>query len=113
MTLTTFPETPYAWKLKQPPRLRKTQFGNGYSQESPDGLNHQLQEWELEFKKQPLKLIQRVREFLLARGGTEAFYFVSPLGETIKVQCTGGVGDITPDGNGLFSMATMTFKQIP
>lgn len=62
-------------------RVRKTQFGDGYSQRVPDGLNHRLETWPLTFEG-GLELIGPIKEFIEDHEGYKAFDWTTPSGVT-------------------------------
>lgn len=53
-------------------RVRRTQFGDNYSQRSADGINTVTQEWNLEWVGS-ITDINELETFLSARGGVESF----------------------------------------
>ncbi len=101
--------TPNA-KLKEQPRVLTAQFGDGYSQESADGLNALLQVWTLKFDDIYAHDARAIRDFLVARKGVEKFQYRSQLGETIAVKCR--EWDIEPAKKGRLTV-TATFEQVP
>lgn len=89
------------------PKINKVQFGDGYVQRSPKGINNNLREFNLVFKGSwgvriengkiaPLNMteydeMERVENFLKRHAGYKAFLWASPRkykqGEPIKVVC--------------------------
>lgn len=61
-------------------RTKSAQFGDGYKQSAPDGINSRSQKWSLTFTGTTAK-ISAIRAFLDARGGWEPFEWTTPLGE--------------------------------
>lgn len=59
-------------------RVRKAQFGDGYTQVSGDGLNTRSQEWSLSFVGSE-DYIQAIREFLDRMAGSKSFLWKPPL----------------------------------
>ena len=53
-------------------RIRKAQFGDGYTQRAGDGLNPRDKPWELRFRGRG-SYIAPIREFLDAHAGVVAF----------------------------------------
>jgi len=96
--------------LAEEPRVLTAQFGDGYRQDSPDGLNADLQALELTFEDIYAVDALAMRAFLKARGAAEAFLFVTLLGETIKVKCA--KWDVKPAKKNRLTI-TCTFKQVP
>ncbi|GEL74607.1 phage tail protein [Myxococcus virescens] len=74
-----FPFTP-SWgaQLESQPRVRKAQFGDGYSQRSEDGARGLLQRWSLQFTARRKEEADAVDAFLRAHRGVAAFEFVAP-----------------------------------
>jgi phage-related protein len=101
--------TPNA-KLKEKPRVKTAQFGDGYGQDSADGLNALLQQWSLKFEDIYPHEGLAIRAFLVARGGTEKFQFRTQLGEVINVKCR--EWDTEPAKKGRLTI-TATFEQVP
>lgn len=56
-------------------RLRKAQFGDGYAQRAPDGLNHLEKTYEFVLEAAPAADLEAVTDFLEARAGHEPFTF--------------------------------------
>ena len=50
--------------LKEQPRVLSAKFGDGYGQDSPDGLNADLQTWDLVFEDEYAADIVGMRDFL-------------------------------------------------
>ncbi|WP_223644380.1 phage tail protein [Corallococcus sp. EGB] len=73
-----FPYTPdYGAQADSVPRVRKAQFGEGYTQRSGDGLNPVLRRWALQFSSLSKVDADGLEAFLRARAGVEAFEFVT------------------------------------
>lgn len=68
-------------------RVLTAQFGDGYKQESKDGLNNTQQKWSV--TTEPLRKTEliAVRDFLRDRGGAEAFFWTNSYGETLYFKC--------------------------
>ncbi|RKG68649.1 hypothetical protein D7V80_11665 [Corallococcus sp. CA054B] len=74
-----FPFTPdYGAQADSVPRVRKAQFGEGYTQRSGDGLNSVLRHWALQFSNLTKVDADTLEAFLRARAGVEPFEFVTP-----------------------------------
>lgn len=72
------------------PSINIAKFGDGYSQRAVSGINNMPGTWRLTFKDQPLDVVSAIEAFLIARGGTEAFYW-TPTGDTqVTVICPEG-----------------------
>lgn len=98
--------------LSEKPRILEAGFGDGYSQATPDGINAILQTWTWTLKDGMADKIIAIRAFLIARSGSERFYFYSPLGETIVVRCKDW-GKITRGKKpGLLTIGPVVFEQV-
>lgn len=60
------------------PVIKKNQFGDGYSQSSPDGINNILLPFSLTFDKRTDAEARAILHFLHLRKGSESFVFVPP-----------------------------------
>ena len=78
MALLTFPANSKLspFELAKSPRLFETEFGDGYSESIPDGLNHMLlPDMELSWNNIYQSEAAAFDSFLTARGGIEPFYY--------------------------------------
>ncbi|MTH61206.1 phage tail protein [Paracoccus litorisediminis] len=55
--------------------LRKAQFGDGYTQNSPAGLNHIRQVVTLKWETMSLAEARQIETFLIGQGGYIPFYY--------------------------------------
>ncbi|MBT9097514.1 phage tail protein [Methylovulum psychrotolerans] len=100
---------PTSAELERTPRVLSAQFGDGYSQDSPDGLNSNLQKWSLEFNGVLAETGMAIDDFLSARRGVERFYFINLRAETIVCKCkTWKVKDV----GGRKVNVTATFEEV-
>lgn len=94
----TFTYTPsYGAALKTQPRVRKAQFGDGYSQRVADGINNAPRVWSLTFGKRTAADIDAIEAFLVTQAGTAYFTWTPPRGAVGKWICTTwdrGVDDV-------------------
>lgn len=68
-------------------RIRRTDFGNGYSQRCGDGINCVKQMWTTEWAGNKTEIIEYY-DFFEARKGYEAFTWIPPWeSSSIKVIC--------------------------
>ncbi len=75
----TFTFTPsFGTSAETEPRTLMAQFGNGYVQESADGINAILRNWSLTFNNRSMTQLLDIDTFLRARGGAERFYWTQP-----------------------------------
>ena len=90
-------------------KLLKADFGDGYSQVSPNGLNHvravvESLSWDVLAADERDQII----DFLKACGGTEPFWFALPHGVTTKWTCEQWSDQAISGG---FHRVTATFRQ--
>jgi len=79
----------YNINISHQPRILSIQMGDGYEQRMPDGLNHDILQFQLAFDKRKEKEATAIIHFLAARQGYKAFYFKtpSPYGVVKKFVC--------------------------
>jgi len=97
-------------QLFDEPRVRKTQFGDGYVQRSPDGINNMPAKWQLTFKDVTLAAGDAMVAFLRARGGVEAFDWCPPRETALKRWTCSSWSRTLPDADGL-STVQAVFEQ--
>jgi len=68
----------YKYNNKDVPRVRKIQFGDGYFQIAPDGINTILMNLTLPFHNLDIGEYTAIIHFLRTRNGVESFVFVPP-----------------------------------
>ncbi|MTD34035.1 phage tail protein [Paludibacterium denitrificans] len=85
----TFTWTPdYSAKLSRAPRVLKAQFGDGYDQRVPDGINNNPQSWALTFNNRTNADADAIDAFLSAQNGVTWFWWTPPrVNAAIKVVC--------------------------
>ncbi|MEM5403771.1 phage tail protein [Paraburkholderia unamae] len=69
---------PTAANASLEPRVIETQFGDGYTQRRPAGLNTQDQEWNLEFANRKKVDAEAILAFLSERNGVDIFNWTPP-----------------------------------
>lgn len=69
------------------PRVVSVQFGGGYREVRPDGINNDAVSWDLTFSDRPPGTVDAINTFLRAKNGVTAFTWTTPEGETIYVRC--------------------------
>ena len=67
------------------PSVNKVQFGEGYSQRVPSGINNIMQSWNVSFNSQSIATANAIDAFLSSKYGTNSFTWIPP-GETIEVK---------------------------
>jgi phage-related protein len=88
-------------------KVKKSQFGDGYQQVAADGINNQSESWPLTFRGSEAA-IRPIKDFLVARGGAQSFYWTPPLGDQALWICE--TYSLTPLGGGMYTL-TATFEQ--
>lgn len=69
-------------------RTREANFGDGYSQRVPDGINNILREWRLTFENRSIDTANQIIGFLESKNGSESFSWTPPNSPvTYKVVC--------------------------
>ena len=76
--------------------LNKTPFGDGYTQASPNGLNHVRRVINLKWDFLTLAEARQIDNFMIARGGFEPFYYTLN-GETVARKWTCETWNVTDD----------------
>ncbi|NIH11210.1 MAG: phage tail protein [Serratia symbiotica] len=69
-------------------RIRKVQFGDGYTQVAGDGINPVIRSWELNFTG-PREFIESVTRFLDVHQGVKSFQWHPPSGVVGLYRCEG------------------------
>ena len=67
----------YDFSNKNTPRVKTIQFGDGYFQAIPDGINNLLLDYSLTFEGD-LPFVTSILHFLQARNGSESFCWIPP-----------------------------------
>jgi len=79
--MATFTYAPdWGASLKMAPRVRRVAFGDGYEQRAGDGINNNLQTWDLTFSKRTDTEIEEILAFLTVAGGVALFDWEPPAG---------------------------------
>jgi phage-related protein len=92
------------------PSVKRVEFGDGYTQESADGINYLMYTWNLSWDVLTYDEKTVIEVFLVARKGYETFNWTDPSDEVFKVKCPEwSVSSFEP---GLYRI-TATFKQTP
>lgn len=69
------------------PRLKQVQFGDGYSQESPDGLNNQAEQWSVSMQNLDATVFAQIESFFKSHKGYIAFDWTTPDGLQARFKC--------------------------
>ena len=87
-------------------RVKKAQFGDGYSQEAGDGINNESQSWPLTFSGSKAEM-QPIADFIRAHHGYIGFYWTPLLGSQGLYKVTA----FTLNENAGVYTITATFEQ--
>lgn len=90
------------------PRINKTQFGDGYAQVVPEGVNTIAETWNISFTLRRKGEIQSIDSFLSTMNGVSKFTWTTPFGDTLEFVCEEWQADISHDYD---SSLTATFQQ--
>lgn len=90
------------------PKIKEINFGDGYSQRSPDGINNNLRSHSVSFLEKTIE-IASIDLFLSVKNGVDAFLFC-PHGEweDRKVICK----EWSTEHLGTYSKLTATFQEV-
>ncbi len=101
----------FKFSNKNVPRVKVIQFGDGYAQYVPDGINNLLLNYNFVFEGS-LHSTTAVLHFLATRNGTESFCFLppAPRGQILRFICQEW-SDVQEFYNNYTIEAT--FKQVP
>lgn len=100
----------YGPQVTETPRVRMTQYGDGYSQRAADGLHPIAQKWSLKFSARSQTEAKGILSFFRTQGGTTAFDFIDPLdSSTHSVICQ--TWSMSPSSYGLYDVQA-TFQEV-
>ncbi len=101
----------YNLEINNKPFLKSIKFGDGYEQVSPDGINNQLLNINLNFDNKDYNEFAAISHFLYARAGSESFVFIppNPLSKIKLFRCEEWNGSFNFLGN---SSIRATFKEV-
>jgi phage-related protein len=68
------------------PRVKTAQFGDGYRQDTPDGINNNLASWNLTFNRARAE-IEAIAAFFTSKGGVERFTWTPSGRSEVLVIC--------------------------
>jgi len=80
----------YNLAISSEPRILSIEFGDGYQQIMPDGINNDLLQFTLTFDKRNVKEAAAIIHFFASKRGVSPFYFrvPEPYGITKKFICS-------------------------
>lgn len=99
----------WSTSLTQKPKTFNAQFGDGYEQATPNGLNNVLEEWNLTFKDIKDAEYFQIKGFLKSMKGTVAFQWLTPDGDLLWFRCR--EWSANPPSYGVREM-NMKFEQV-
>ena len=111
--MATFPSTfepDYGASKKAAPRVRRVQFGSGYSQRARFGINNDPKVWTLSWENRSSAQANDIEQFFEDRGGFESFSW-SPPDETTTYKWICVEWQKTMPYSNLFNI-TATFQQV-
>ena len=95
------------------PRILQAKFGDGYTQEAPDGINHLLRTWQVYFKNRTTTECDAIEAFLVAQAGYLPFDWTPPNGAAGKWKCGLPNGWTRTRHSGQVGSITCTFEEVP
>jgi phage-related protein len=102
---TWFPD--YDSQEDMKPDVEVTKLGDGYEIRNPRGLNFKKQVWSVKFDRESVEA-GLIRDFLTARGASEAFTWANPFNETGTFVCDSFKTQRRPGG----LVINATFRQV-
>ena len=97
---TTFPAINVGQKSKRKrsERVLVADFGDGYAQTAPDGVNTAVEEWSLSFDDYSITDIKTITDFLDGLRSSTAFFWTPPDETVAKLWRQTGDYDVSFDG---------------
>jgi phage-related protein len=97
------------------PKVIKAQFGDGYAQRRPAGINTKARMWSVDMKSIDTETCNDVLAFLEARNGVEVFNWTPPRSSVaqsvIAPSWNAAYGEMIESGERLYNI-TMKFEQV-
>lgn len=94
-------------------RTKRTDFGDGYTQEAGDGINTRAESWRISasghWETDSGMPVKQMAEFIDRHGGYKAFQWETPMGRVALFKCRGGYS-LTGEGAGNFQISA-TFEE--
>lgn len=107
---TDVPGPSYPIEKQAEPRVKRVEFGDGYTQEAPDGLNYNMYTWSLNWEALTPTEKTIIENFIVARKGYETFLWTDPDGVNYRVKCRSW--SMTEFAPKVYSFKA-TFNQVP
>jgi len=92
-------------------RVLRADFGDGYTQAVPDGINNEEEMWELSFDQYPIADVQTLESFFDSLGAADYFYWTPPYEATSKKWRQEGEYSVSFDGP-LTKTMTVSIKRV-
>lgn len=99
----------WSTQIQVEPKVHVAQFGDGYQQSAPNGLNNVLEKWSLVFKDIKDADYFSIKAFLKTHKGSVAFQWTTPDGQLLWFVCRSWSGSPTSFNVRDFNM---TFEQV-
>lgn len=100
----------YGSKPSKEFRVLTATFGDGYTQRTPDGLNVEIESWEMQWDTLTKSERDLIVNFLDARMGVEAFSFTMP-GEDVAKKWVCRRYNAMPRTHSVYAL-TATFERV-
>jgi phage-related protein len=100
----------YPVDVKYQPRLLTVQFGDGYTQQTPDGINYMLRTFTVTWEILTNAERTLINNFLIGQGGYQSFNWITPDGDTALVKCAQWTSSANNPGTWAL---TATFQEVP
>jgi phage-related protein len=114
MTIQAFPTTPavsYGVSSKKSFRVLSADFGDGYSQRTPDGLNNEIESISMVWNTLSYSDAAIITNFLDGCGGSQAFSYTPP-GQAVSKNWTCPAGYTFKAQNASYTDLTATFVRV-
>lgn len=107
---TSIPGPSYPIDKQAEPRIKRVEFGDGYTQQAPDGINYNLYTWNLTWESLTKEEKTILEQFLVEHKGYMTFYWVDPEGVRFMVKSRSWtISEFAPR----IYKVTTTFNQVP
>ena len=73
-------------KIQRKPKVLVADFGDGYTQRTANGINHNKEEWNLSFTKRKDTEADAIEAFLETQGGSTAFLWTNIVRTFLEIQ---------------------------
>lgn len=97
-------------KRRVAPATIEYKLGDGYTQFSANGVNNQMETWDLQFSSRTRGEIQAIADYLADKNSVTSFAWTTPRGETRQFVCKSWEETYNNDFDCSLSC---TFTQVP